>query len=50
LTYACTKSYRLARLVSHGAAIDFKASYGFNPSHAADFQLLTFSIGLTYVF
>jgi outer membrane protein W len=32
------------------AALDFKASYGFNPTHAGDFRLLQVNVGITYLF
>jgi len=32
------------------AALDIKASYGVNPKHAGDFQLLQVIVGITYLF
>jgi hypothetical protein len=31
-------------------AVDFKAGYGFNPKDASEFQLFSFSVGLTFLF
>ena len=36
--------------LTENAAIDFKGSFGVNPSSPGELQLFLFTVGLTYIF
>jgi len=43
-------TFGLKDYLSEKAALEFRESFGFNPSHPGDFQILQFTVGITVLF
>jgi hypothetical protein len=43
-------TFGLKNYLSEKAALEFRESFGFNPSHPGDFQILQFTVGITVLF